>query len=218
MQINVMPWLDGGVGAAAGRAAARARAASPSRWPCCRSLPLVWNVGQLARFRGGDARRSRPWRRSSSASRRTRRCSSTGASSRSRCGSTRCGAAPGTGTASPSRRDDPKFKWIAIDAGAIRHPDWTAEQHAEVAQARHRPGPRPRLSRRHLRRLDLEARPSLARPARRPVGRRADARRRSTTDAARQLRRREPALQRSRRPAAYYELRRDASSDRARSA
>jgi len=27
---------------------------------------------------------------------------------------------------------DDKFKWIAIDAGAIRHPDWTPEQNAEV--------------------------------------------------------------------------------------
>jgi hypothetical protein len=30
----------------------------------------------------------------------------------------------------PAPTSDPKFKWIAIDAGAIRHPDWSAEQHA----------------------------------------------------------------------------------------
>jgi hypothetical protein len=27
---------------------------------------------------------------------------------------------------------DAKFKWIAVDAGAIRHPDWTADKNAEV--------------------------------------------------------------------------------------
>ena len=32
----------------------------------------------------------------------------------------------------PAPSADPKFKWIAIDAGAIRHPDWTAEHNAEV--------------------------------------------------------------------------------------
>jgi hypothetical protein len=32
----------------------------------------------------------------------------------------------------PAPSADPKFKWIAIDAGAIRHPDWTAEQNADV--------------------------------------------------------------------------------------
>ena len=26
---------------------------------------------------------------------------------------------------------DAKFKWIAIDAGAIRHAAWTPDQHAE---------------------------------------------------------------------------------------
>ena len=31
----------------------------------------------------------------------------------------------------PAPQADPKFKWIAVDAGAIRHPDWTAEQHAQ---------------------------------------------------------------------------------------
>ena len=38
----------------------------------------------------------------------------------------------GAVTIAPAPSDDPKFKWIAIDAGAIRHPDWTAEKNAEV--------------------------------------------------------------------------------------
>ena len=35
-------------------------------------------------------------------------------------------------TIAPAPSGDPKFKWIAIDAGAIRHPDWTADKNAEV--------------------------------------------------------------------------------------
>ena len=38
----------------------------------------------------------------------------------------------GAVTIAPAPSADPKFKWIAIDAGAIRHPDWTAEKNAEV--------------------------------------------------------------------------------------
>jgi hypothetical protein len=34
----------------------------------------------------------------------------------------------------PAPSKDPKFKWIAIDAGAIRHPRWTAEEHAGSIQ------------------------------------------------------------------------------------
>ncbi|WP_289294561.1 hypothetical protein [uncultured Reyranella sp.] len=30
----------------------------------------------------------------------------------------------------PAPAADPKFKWIAVNAGAIRHPDWTAAEHA----------------------------------------------------------------------------------------
>ena len=40
------------------------------------------------------------------------------------------GTAPAV-TIGPEPQADPKFKWIAVDAGAIRHPDWTAEQHAQ---------------------------------------------------------------------------------------
>ena len=81
----------------------------------------------------------------------------------------------GAVTIAPAPSADPKFKWIAVDAGAIRHPDWTAEQHAAVDQARHRPGARPRLPGRHLRRLDLERRtswPASSAACRRPTGRR----------------------------------------------
>jgi hypothetical protein len=34
----------------------------------------------------------------------------------------------------PAPSDRPRFKWIAVDAGAIRHPRWTAAQHTEALQ------------------------------------------------------------------------------------
>ncbi|MFO1081824.1 MAG: hypothetical protein U1E23_14485 [Reyranellaceae bacterium] len=34
----------------------------------------------------------------------------------------------------PAPSAAPRFKWIALDAGAIRHPDWTAAHNAEVLQ------------------------------------------------------------------------------------
>lgn len=34
----------------------------------------------------------------------------------------------------PAPSKDPKFKWIAIDSGAIHHPDWSAEQDAETVK------------------------------------------------------------------------------------
>ena len=34
----------------------------------------------------------------------------------------------------PAPSKDPKFKWIAINAGAIRHPRWTAEENARSIQ------------------------------------------------------------------------------------
>lgn len=32
----------------------------------------------------------------------------------------------------PAPSAEPRFKWIAIDAGAIRHPEWSAEHNAEI--------------------------------------------------------------------------------------
>ena len=37
----------------------------------------------------------------------------------------------GAATIAPAPSAEPRFKWIAVGAGAIRHPGWTAEQHAE---------------------------------------------------------------------------------------
>jgi hypothetical protein len=92
-------------------------------------LPFVWNVGQLARFRGGD---EAALKAVAALEQRFPPASTV---------FVYWGFEPITmwqyalwsrtwdWDGKPS---DAKFKWIAIDAGAIRHPDWTAEQNAEV--------------------------------------------------------------------------------------
>jgi hypothetical protein len=135
MQVNVMPWLTVAWGLLLGADLARSRAVAISL-AVLSLAPLAWNVSQLARHRGGDeaalsaiaalekrfppqstvflywgfepitmwqyALWSRTWDWD--------------------------GAAP----VGPAPQADPKFKWIAIDAGAIRHPDWTPERNAQI--------------------------------------------------------------------------------------
>jgi hypothetical protein len=92
-------------------------------------LPLVWNVGQLARFRGGD---DAALKAVAALEQRFPPASTV---------FLYWGFEPITmwqyalwsrtwdWDGKPS---DAMFKWIAIDAGAIRHPDWTAAHNAEV--------------------------------------------------------------------------------------
>ena len=128
MQINVMPWLA--VAWALLLAALLPRSRSVAIALAVASLlPLVWNVGQLARFRGGDAAALRTM---AALERRFPPASTV---------FVYWGFEPITmwqyalwsrtwdWDGKPS---DAKFKWIAIDAGAIRHPDWTAEHNALV--------------------------------------------------------------------------------------
>ena len=129
MQLNVMPWLDGGVGAAAGRVAAAlarrrhraggriAAAAGLERRPA-RALPRRRRGGAQGRGGAGaalpaglDGLRLLGLRAHHHVAVRA--------------------VEPHLGLGRQARRDA-KFKWIAIDAGAIRHPDWTAEHNAEV--------------------------------------------------------------------------------------
>jgi len=135
MQLNVMPWLVVAWALLLGVVLPRSRAVAVAL-AAASLLPLVWNVAQLARFRGGDAAalnamaaleqrfppagtvwvywgfepltmwQYAPWSRTWDWD-----------------GKVTIPAAPAT---------DPLFKWIAIDAGAIRHPDWTADKNAEV--------------------------------------------------------------------------------------
>ena len=135
MQINVMPWLTVAWGLLVGALIARSRAMIPIL-AVLSLAPLAWNVGQLARFRGGD----------------TAAVAALAAlEQRFQPASTvfvYWGFEPivtwqyalwshtwdwdGAVTIGPAPTADPKFKWIAVDAGAIRHPDWTAEQHART--------------------------------------------------------------------------------------
>ena len=188
MQINVMPWLTVAWGLLLGALVGRSRV-TMVLLALLSLAPLAWNVSQLARFRGGD---------------RAAVAAVAALEQRFPPASTvfvywgfepiamwqyalwsRTWDWDGAVTIAPAPSADPKFKWIAVDAGAIRHPDWTAEQHAAVDQARHRPGARPRLQGRRLRRLELERR-RAGRPVRRPVGGRPGGG--HPQDAARQLR------------------------------
>jgi hypothetical protein len=133
MQINVMPWLTVAWGLLLGALVERSRLTMVVL-ALLSLAPLAWNVGQLARFRGGDVsavaavaaleQRFPPastvfvyWGFEPIATWQYALWS-------------RTWDWDGAVTIAPAPSADPKFKWIAIDAGAIRHPDWTAEQHA----------------------------------------------------------------------------------------
>ena len=135
MQINVMPWLTVAWGLLLGALVGRSRV-TMVLLALLSLAPLAWNVSQLARFRGGDVaavaavaaleQRFPPastvfvyWGFEPIAMWQYALWS-------------RTWDWDGAVTIAPAPSADPKFKWIAIDAGAIRHPDWTAEKNAEV--------------------------------------------------------------------------------------
>ncbi len=134
MQINVMPWLTVAWGLLLGALLSRSRATTVVL-ALLSLAPLAWNVGQLARFRGGD---------------RAAVAAVAALEQHLPPASTvfvywgfepitmwqyalwsRTWDWDGAVTIAPAPSPDPKFKWIAVDAGAIRHPGWTAEQHAQ---------------------------------------------------------------------------------------
>ena len=135
MQINVMPWLTVAWGLLVGALVGRSRL-TMVLLALLSLAPLAWNVSQLARFRGGD---------------RAAVAAVAALEQRLPPASTvfvywgfepiamwqyalwsRTWDWDGAVTIAPAPSADPKFKWIAVDAGAIRHPDWTAEKNAEV--------------------------------------------------------------------------------------
>jgi hypothetical protein len=135
MQINVMPWLTVAWGLLLGALVNRSRP-TMVLFAFLSLAPLAWNVNQLARFRGGDVsavaavaaleQRFPPastvfvyWGFEPIATWQYALWS-------------RTWDWDGAVAIAPAPSADPKFKWIAIDAGAIRHPDWTAEKNAEV--------------------------------------------------------------------------------------
>jgi hypothetical protein len=135
MQINVMPWLTVAWGLLVGALVGRSRL-TMVLLALLSLAPLAWNVSQLARFRGGD---------------RAAVAAVAALEQRLPPASTvfvywgfepiamwqyalwsRTWDWDGAVTIAPAPSADPKFKWIAVDAGAIRHPDWTAEKNAEA--------------------------------------------------------------------------------------
>jgi hypothetical protein len=134
MQINVMPWLTVAWGLVLGAFLNRSRATTVL-FALLSLAPLAWNTSQLARFRGGDSAAV---------------AAVAALEQRFPPASTvfvywgfepitmwqyalwsRTWDWDGAVTIAAAPSPDPKFKWIAVDAGAIRHPDWTAQQHAQ---------------------------------------------------------------------------------------
>ena len=135
MQLNVMPWLAVAWMMVVGARRQRGRAATIVL-ALLSVAPLAWNVGALAQHRGGD--------RASLAA-----LAALGkALPPERTVFVYWGFEPitmwqyalwsrtwdwdGKGPMPPAPSTDPAFKWIAIDAGAIRHPDWSPERNAEI--------------------------------------------------------------------------------------
>ena len=135
MQLNVMPWLTVAWALLLGAAMTRGGSAALAL-AILSFAPFSANLSALAHFRGGDAASLRALM---------------ALEQRFPPSSTvfiywgfepitmwqyalwsRTWDWDGAVTIAPAPSGDPKFKWIAIDAGAIRHPEWTAQQNAEV--------------------------------------------------------------------------------------
>jgi hypothetical protein len=98
--------------------------------------PLAWNVGQLARHRGGDtaalAALNTLEQRFPPASTVFVYWGFEPITTWQYALWSRTWDWDGQASIAPAPAAYPKFKWIAIDAGAIRHPDWTADRNAEI--------------------------------------------------------------------------------------
>ncbi len=134
MQINVMAWLFVAWALLLGALLPRGRAFVVAL-ALLSLAPLLWNVSALARWRGDDSR----WLASSAALEKRFPPDSTvflywgfepiatwqyALWSRHWDVDNRFAFAPAPAA-------EPKFKWIALNAGAIRRPGWTAEEHAQ---------------------------------------------------------------------------------------
>jgi hypothetical protein len=135
MQINVMPWLTVAWALLLGALSLRSRAVAITL-AVLSFLPLAWNVGALARFRGGDEAALKAMaaleQRFPPASTVWVYWGFEPITMWQYALWSRTWDWDGKVTITPAPSGDPKFKWIAIDAGAIRHPDWTPEQNAEL--------------------------------------------------------------------------------------
>ncbi|WP_421999856.1 hypothetical protein [Reyranella sp.] len=135
MQINVMAFLAVAWGLLG--AALLARAPDLATVLVALSLlPLAWNVGQLTRFRGGDAAALRAVAelelRFPPASTVFVYWGFEPITMWQYALWSRTWDLDGARPLGPAPSADPVFKWIALDAGAIRHPGWSAEENAAV--------------------------------------------------------------------------------------
>ena len=136
MQINVMGWLT-----VAWALLVAALSVRPRALPVLALLslaPLAWNVGQLAHARGGDSAalaaladidRQLPSDRTVFVYWGFEPIAMWQYAMWSRTWD--WDDAP---KVDPAPSDNPRFKWIALDAGAIRHPQWTAAENAQSIQ------------------------------------------------------------------------------------
>ncbi len=135
MQINVMPWLAVAWGLLAATLLARSRGLMIAL-AVLSCAPLAWNASQLARFRDGDASALKAMaaleQRFPPASTVWVYWGFEPITMWQYALWSRTWDWDGAVTIPPAPSADPKFKWIAIDAGAIRHPDWTGERNADV--------------------------------------------------------------------------------------
>ena len=134
MQINVMPWLTVAWALLVAALSARRHIAIAALVLSC--VPLAWNAHALSQWRGQDAAHM----------------AALTALKRDFPPDTTVyvywGFEPittwhfllwghdwdmdGAGALDPAPAEKPGFKWIAIDSGAIRHSQWTPEQHAQA--------------------------------------------------------------------------------------
>ncbi|SJZ39255.1 hypothetical protein SAMN02745126_00839 [Enhydrobacter aerosaccus] len=139
MQVNVMPWLTVTwalivATVLAGRRWAELRPKTMGLLAVLSLVPLAWNVVSLARWRGEDAaavaavaeiERYFPTDRTVFLYWGFEYIATWQYALWSHTWDWDFIPPPG-----PAPSDWPRFKWIAVNAGAIRHPQWTAEQHA----------------------------------------------------------------------------------------
>jgi hypothetical protein len=140
MQINVMPWLTVmwalivAAVVAAKRGGARSRPWAMASLAVLSLAPLAWNVVSLSRWRGTDAaavaaladlERNLPPDRTVFLYWGFEYIATWQYALWSHTWDWDFVSPP-----DPAPSDRPRFKWIAVDAGAIRHAQWTAAEHA----------------------------------------------------------------------------------------
>lgn len=139
MQVNVMPWLTVMWGLIVAVVVAKRTRGRGRRWAMgvlavLSLVPLVWNVASLSRWRGIDAasvaaladlERTFPPDRTVFLYWGFEPIATWQYALWSHTWDWDLVAPP-----DPAPSDRPRFKWIAVDAGAIRHVQWTAEEHA----------------------------------------------------------------------------------------